>query len=97
EERRRAIAMARQRDTGQDYATSVVDPFSLLGVTPRRGRWGGAPMTPDLLEKLKRHRIPTHGLDQGAALEVWAAVQRRSRENLSTLRQAMFLAKKGID
>lgn len=97
EERERAIRLARAADARATYATSTVDPFALLGVTPRTGRWGGEPMTPEIREKLARHRIPTHGLDQGAAMDVWAAVQRRSKANLSTLRQSMFLAKKGID
>lgn len=97
EERQRAIDDARRHQGDVTFHTTTVDPFSLLGVTPRRGRWGGAPVQPDLLEKLKRHRIPTHGLDQGAAMEVWEAVQRRVKDRLSTLRQSMFLAKKGID
>jgi superfamily II DNA or RNA helicase len=74
-----------------------IDPFSLLGVRPRAGRWGGQPMTEEQREILQRHKVPLHGLDRGQAEEIQRAIRERVRHGLCTLRQAMVLAKRGID
>jgi len=92
----RAAARARVRASVQvDYVE--IDPFAILGIRPRAGRWGGQPMTDEQRQLLDRHKVPTHGLDRGQAEEIQRRIRDRVVRGLCSVRQAMVLARKGID
>jgi predicted component of type VI protein secretion system len=52
EQRLRALRDVKYR------AVAMADPFTVLGVHPRAGRYGGRPATLAQLERLARHKIP---------------------------------------
>lgn len=74
------------------------DQFTILGVRPRRGRWGGMPMTPRQREVLERAKVKgIDDLDKGAASQVIDRIFRRRKEGLCTLPMATQLAARGFD
>lgn len=103
EQRRRALADVRYR------ATAISDPFTVLGVRPRAGRYGGRPATQQQLERLARHKIPgaaeqlagkltaSAPIDYGQAEQVLNAIGRRVREGKCSVRQASILMKHGLN
>jgi superfamily II DNA or RNA helicase len=100
EERDRIMAEARRREAVRAHVQvriQDIDPFAILGIRPRAGRWGGEAMTDVQREVLERHKIPLHGLDRGQAEEIAKAIRDRVKQGLCSVRQARLLASKGID
>lgn len=107
EARRRALADVQYR------VKAMADPFTLLGVHPRAGRFGGRPATAEQLERLARHKIPgaaeqlrriaegrpapVEPLDYGQASEILHSIGRRVREGKCSVRMAAILMKHGLN
>lgn len=73
------------------------DQFTILGVRPRAGRWGGMPMTPKQREVLERAKVKgIDQLDKGAASQVIDKIVQRRSQGLCTLPMATQLAARGF-
>ena len=81
------------------YKARNVSAFDLVGADIPAGRWGGAPASPDLREKLYRHfdRAMVDRLDHGQARELWQRVGIRARDGLATPKRAAILARHGLN
>jgi len=76
----------------------VEDQFSLLGVRPRAGRWGGAAATEAQLAVLQKAKIRgAEKLDRGQASQVIDALVERRRQGLCTIAMASRLLRAGIN
>lgn len=76
----------------------VDDQFSLLGVRPRPGRWGGAAITEAQLAVLQKAKLKgAEKLDRGQASQVIDALVERRRQGLCTLPMASRLLRAGIN
>lgn len=74
------------------------DQFTILGVVPRRGRWGGAAQTAAQARTLEKAGIKGfETLDRGQASQVIDRIFERRRKGLCTLKQAKLLAKYGLN
>ncbi|OFX02721.1 MAG: hypothetical protein A3E78_15495 [Alphaproteobacteria bacterium RIFCSPHIGHO2_12_FULL_63_12] len=101
-ERRMALEAARRQ---KDVRVTLreVDPFAtiftILGIHPAAGRWGGVAPTPEQrgeIERLKIDReVNVRLLDRGQAAEILAAIRRRRAAGLCTFPQARVLLKFG--
>lgn len=78
------------------FHTIEIDPFDALGVRPRAGRWGGAPMTDKQISILDKNGIPWKDLDRGQASQVIDKIFARREKGLCTLKQAKQLMRFGI-
>jgi len=90
-EEKRAAILARAR-----FQTVDVDPFVVLGVQPRAGRWSGKDITPEQIEKLERHKIPWKHLDAGQAEEVLRVIRKRVQDGICSVRQGRQLMRFGL-
>jgi superfamily II DNA or RNA helicase len=106
EQRLRALRDVKYR------AVAMADPFTVLGVHPRAGRYGGRPATLAQVEKLARHKIPgseeqlrrmqagqageQEPIDYGQAEQLLRAIGKRVREGKCSVRMAKILVKHGL-
>lgn len=98
EERRREELKKRQQLIAKAvYQATEIDPFAVLGVHLREGRWGGAPITEEQKMRLTKHKIPWQGLDKGQAEQTIKKIAERARKGLCTIPMARNLAKHGIN
>lgn len=82
----------------QYRVVEVKDQFTILGINPRPGRWGGMAMSEKQLEVLNRAKIKNaEKLDRGQASAVIDKLMDRRERGLCTLPQATLLAKYGLD
>lgn len=95
--RERQLALAREIAGKTRFTRHQLDAFTVLGITPRAGRYLGQEITPDQHAKLERQHIPVDGLDKGQAEQVIEAMDRRRQCGLSTPRQAKILMRYGFD
>lgn len=76
---------------------AAADPFTILGVRPRSGRFGGRPASEAQRAVLERHKIPGfRRLDFGQASQLIDAIQRRRRRGLASVRQTATLIRWGL-
>jgi superfamily II DNA or RNA helicase len=76
----------------------VQDQFSLLGVRPRAGRWGGVGATEKQLAMLERAKVKGFDkLDRGQASDVIDALFKRRSAGLCTLPMASVLLRQGLN
>lgn len=76
----------------------ITDQFTLLGIAPRAGRWGGATITaPQFAALTKAGVVRPERLDRGQASEMMDAILERRRKGLCTLRQAKILMRAGLN
>ena len=90
---------ARRKVTAR-FQQKAVDPFALLGIRPRAGRWGGVSATPPQLELLGKLGFPEDEgkkLDKGQASKTLDELLRRRKEGLCTFKMAKTLAKHGLN
>jgi superfamily II DNA or RNA helicase len=81
------------------YKARNVSAFDLVAADIPAGRWGGAPASAELREKLYRHfdRAVVDRLDHGQARELWQRVGIRARDGLATPKRAAILARHGLN
>lgn len=79
------------------FHTVDVDPFTVLGIHPRAGRWGGQPLTEKQAQLLEKAGIPYTGLDKGQASEVIDKIFSRRKQGLCTVKMAKTLMKFGFE
>lgn len=74
------------------------DQFTILGVRPRAGRWGGQLPTLKQLSILERAKVKKiDGLDRGQASQIIDKLFERRKKGLCTLPMASVLAKHGLN
>jgi superfamily II DNA/RNA helicase len=86
--------------TRVNYRVSSVDPFAILGIHPRAGRWGGIAPSAAQRDVLLRNGFTEDQIsrmDKGQCSDVISAIAARRETNQCTLRQAKVLARAGID
>ena len=94
DEKRRAV-MVKAR-----YSTVVLDPFAVLGADDRPGRWGGAAPSDRQLELLRDAGVRADDLariDRGQASALIDSIVRRRAAGLCTPKQALLLARRGLN
>jgi superfamily II DNA or RNA helicase len=103
EARTAALEAARLREATRqrivaraETSLTEIDPFTMLGIRPRAGRWGGVAMTEPQRAALLKAGIPAGELDRGQASEVLDALAARREAGRCTLKQARLLARFGV-
>lgn len=79
------------------FHTVEVDPFTVLGVHPRAGRWGGQAISDKQIAILDKAGIPWSRLDKGQASEVIDKIFNRREQGLCTVKMAKALMKYGLN
>lgn len=77
---------------------SEISPFDLLHVVAAKGRWGGVPATDGQIGALERIGVKDASqMDKGQAHALLDAVSMRKDKGLCTYKQALFLARNGLN
>ncbi len=80
------------------YEIRKVDPFTVLGVLNRKGRWGGIGPTSRQVNALYKFGVPgAERLDRGQASALLDELFRRADAGRCTYRQAKLLMKHGLN
>lgn len=91
---------AKLKANSVSYKAVEVDPFAVIGIHPRAGRFDGAPSSPlqrDALVRMGFSEAEALRIDKGQAMEIISAAHDRRTRGLCTIKQGKRLAQYGFD